>query len=62
MLPAPNLDVDLQYCFEANWKNFSLSELQQATDNFSPGNAFYMYSGFFFIIAPTIVVEPHCDA
>ncbi|XP_009772472.1 receptor-like cytosolic serine/threonine-protein kinase RBK2 isoform X1 [Nicotiana tabacum] len=38
MLPAPNLDVDLQYCFEANWKNFSLSELQQATDNFSPEN------------------------
>ncbi|MCE5166563.1 hypothetical protein HAX54_021915, partial [Datura stramonium] len=38
MLPAPNLDADLQHCFEANWKNFSLSELMQATDNFNPDN------------------------
>lgn len=37
MLPAPTLDADLQHCFEANWKNFSLSELKQATDNFSTG-------------------------
>ncbi|XP_059311065.1 receptor-like cytosolic serine/threonine-protein kinase RBK2 [Lycium ferocissimum] len=38
MLPAPNLDADLQHCFEANWKNFSLSELKQATNSFSPEN------------------------
>lgn len=37
VLPAPTLDADLQHCFEANWKNFSLSELKQATNNFSSG-------------------------
>ncbi|KAH0725826.1 hypothetical protein KY284_001691 [Solanum tuberosum] len=38
MLPAPILDADLQQCFEANWKNFSLTELKQATNNFSSDN------------------------
>ncbi|CAN4113527.1 unnamed protein product [Withania somnifera] len=38
VLPAPTLDADLQHYFEANWKNFSLSELKQATNNFNPDN------------------------
>ncbi|PWA80550.1 Protein kinase, ATP binding site-containing protein [Artemisia annua] len=35
-LPS-QLDADL-YCFEASWKNFSLSELKDATNNFSHEN------------------------
>ncbi|GKA20100.1 receptor-like cytosolic serine/threonine-protein kinase RBK2 isoform X1, partial [Tanacetum coccineum] len=31
---SSQLDADL-YCFEASWKNFSLSELKDATNNFS---------------------------
>ena len=33
----PNLDSQLCHCFEASWKNFTLPELQTATDNFSHG-------------------------
>lgn len=28
---------DLRHCFQAHWKNFLLSDLQKATDNFSRG-------------------------
>nr|GEU53123.1 receptor-like cytosolic serine/threonine-protein kinase RBK2 isoform X1 [Tanacetum cinerariifolium] len=34
---SSQLDADL-YCFEASWKNFSLSELKNATNNFSHQN------------------------
>ncbi|KAL0348735.1 UNVERIFIED_CONTAM: Receptor-like cytosolic serine/threonine-protein kinase RBK2 [Sesamum angustifolium] len=34
----PNIEADLYYCFESSWRNFTLSDLQEATDNFSPGN------------------------
>ncbi|EPS68618.1 hypothetical protein M569_06148, partial [Genlisea aurea] len=38
-LPSlPSLDADLYYCFETSWKNFSLSDLQEATNNFSHEN------------------------
>ena len=33
----PNLDSQFCHCFEASWKNFTLPELQTATDNFSHG-------------------------
>ncbi|KAA8548543.1 hypothetical protein F0562_000190 [Nyssa sinensis] len=33
----PTLDAEL-YCFKSSWKNFSLSELQTATNNFSHEN------------------------
>ncbi|XP_052189462.1 receptor-like cytosolic serine/threonine-protein kinase RBK2 [Diospyros lotus] len=36
-LDDPSLDPDL-YCFKSSWKNFSLSELQSITNNFSPEN------------------------
>ncbi|CAK9161913.1 unnamed protein product [Ilex paraguariensis] len=37
-MPAlpPNLDAEM-YFFESSWKNFSLSEIERATNNFSPG-------------------------
>ncbi|KAK4370503.1 hypothetical protein RND71_009978 [Anisodus tanguticus] len=39
MVPTPNLDTnDLRHCFQAHWKNFLLSDLQKATDNFSREN------------------------
>ncbi|XP_009760982.1 receptor-like cytosolic serine/threonine-protein kinase RBK2 isoform X1 [Nicotiana tabacum] len=38
MVPAPSLDTDLRHCFQAHWKNFFLSDLQKATDNFSREN------------------------
>ncbi|XP_027116133.1 receptor-like cytosolic serine/threonine-protein kinase RBK2 [Coffea arabica] len=34
----PNLDSQFCHCFEASWKNFTLPELQTATDNFSHDN------------------------
>ncbi|KAM6545297.1 hypothetical protein CsatB_026033 [Cannabis sativa] len=34
---ASSLDAELS-CFKSSWKNFSLSELQVATNNFSQGN------------------------
>ncbi|KAL3508016.1 hypothetical protein ACH5RR_033398 [Cinchona calisaya] len=39
-LPAlpPSLDSQLYHCFEASWKNFTLSELETATNNFSHDN------------------------
>ncbi|KAL6971388.1 hypothetical protein U1Q18_031065 [Sarracenia purpurea var. burkii] len=40
-LPAienPTLDTDDLYCFKSSWKNFSLSELETATSNFSNEN------------------------
>ncbi|KAM3308812.1 receptor-like cytosolic serine/threonine-protein kinase RBK2 [Capsicum chacoense] len=37
-VPTPNLDTDLRHCFQAHWKNFFLSDLQKATDNFSREN------------------------
>ncbi|CAI9118668.1 OLC1v1020264C1 [Oldenlandia corymbosa var. corymbosa] len=36
-LPA-TLDSQLYSCFEASWKNFSLSEIQNATNNFNHDN------------------------
>lgn len=36
-LPS-NLDAEF-YCFESSWLNFSLSDLQNATDNFSRGQS-----------------------
>ncbi|KAK2995554.1 hypothetical protein RJ640_014951 [Escallonia rubra] len=38
-MPAmpPNLDAEI-YCFESSWINFSLSDLQKATDSFSREN------------------------
>lgn len=38
-MPAlpPALDTDLTHCFESSWKNFSLSDLKSATNNFSHG-------------------------
>ncbi|KAK9020122.1 hypothetical protein V6N11_054615 [Hibiscus sabdariffa] len=40
------LDAELS-CFKSSWKNFSLSELEEATDNFSPGKGGYaeVYKG-----------------
>ncbi|KAL3626179.1 hypothetical protein CASFOL_029728 [Castilleja foliolosa] len=39
-LPAlpPHIEADLYYCFETSWKNFTLSDLKEATDNFSHDN------------------------
>ncbi|XP_075506731.1 receptor-like cytosolic serine/threonine-protein kinase RBK2 isoform X1 [Primulina tabacum] len=39
-LPAlpPHIEADLYYCFETSWKNFSLSDLQEITDNFNHDN------------------------
>ncbi|KAK6130386.1 hypothetical protein DH2020_035891 [Rehmannia glutinosa] len=39
-LPAlpPHIEADLYYCFETSWKNFTLSDLEEATDNFSHEN------------------------
>lgn len=39
-LPAlpPHIEADLYYCFETSWKNFGLADLEEATNNFSPGN------------------------
>ncbi|KAL3505814.1 hypothetical protein ACH5RR_031196 [Cinchona calisaya] len=34
----PSLDSHLHHCFETSWKNFTLSELQTATNNFSHEN------------------------
>lgn len=34
----PTVDTSLHYCFESSWKNFSLEELQTATDNFTRDN------------------------
>lgn len=34
---SPGIDSEMFYCFEASWKNFSLSDLQEATNNFSSG-------------------------
>ncbi|KAG9151077.1 hypothetical protein Leryth_002658 [Lithospermum erythrorhizon] len=31
-------ESDIFYCFESTWKNFTLSELKEATDNFSEEN------------------------
>lgn len=41
-LPAlpPHIDADLYYCFETSWKNFTLSDLEEITNNFSHGNCF----------------------
>ncbi|XP_047983455.1 receptor-like cytosolic serine/threonine-protein kinase RBK2 [Salvia hispanica] len=33
-----HLDGDLHYCFETSWKCFTLADLKEATNNFSPGN------------------------
>ncbi|XP_073314167.1 receptor-like cytosolic serine/threonine-protein kinase RBK2 isoform X2 [Primulina huaijiensis] len=33
-----HIEVDLYYCFETSWKSFSLSDLEEATDNFSHDN------------------------
>lgn len=38
-LPS-NLDTEF-YCFESSWLNFSLSELQRATNNFSRGQSLH---------------------
>ncbi|KAL4386787.1 hypothetical protein GQ457_09G022810 [Hibiscus cannabinus] len=40
------LDAEIS-CFKSSWKNFSLSELEEATDNFSPGKGGYaeVYKG-----------------
>lgn len=32
------IDGDLYYCFETSWKCFTLADLKQATNNFSPGD------------------------
>ncbi|PIM98849.1 Serine/threonine protein kinase [Handroanthus impetiginosus] len=39
-LPAlpPHIEAELYYCFEASWKNFSLTDLQEATNNFDHEN------------------------
>ncbi|KAL6548440.1 hypothetical protein OROGR_008861 [Orobanche gracilis] len=39
-LPAlpPHIEADLYYCFETSWKNFTLTDLEEATDNFSHEN------------------------
>ncbi|CAA0839910.1 Protein kinase superfamily protein [Striga hermonthica] len=39
-LPAlpPHIEADLYYCFETSWKNFMLSDLEEATQNFSHEN------------------------
>ncbi|KAL6532292.1 hypothetical protein OROGR_014262 [Orobanche gracilis] len=39
-LPAlpPHIEADLYYCFETSWKNFTLTNLEEATDNFSHEN------------------------
>ncbi|KAK4483270.1 hypothetical protein RD792_010455, partial [Penstemon davidsonii] len=34
----PNIEADLYYCFETSWKNFTLSDLKAATNNFSHDN------------------------
>lgn len=31
------IDGDLYYCFETSWKCFTLADLKEATNNFSPG-------------------------
>lgn len=41
-----NLDSELSF-FKASWKNFSLSELQVATDNFSKGQHYKLFSSEF---------------
>ncbi|KAK6160651.1 hypothetical protein DH2020_004032 [Rehmannia glutinosa] len=35
---APQIEANLYYCFETSWKNFTLSDLEEATDNFSHEN------------------------
>lgn len=40
-LPS-QLDPDF-YCFESSWLNFTLSDLQKATNNFSRGTNFLIY-------------------
>ncbi|XP_073308313.1 receptor-like cytosolic serine/threonine-protein kinase RBK2 [Primulina huaijiensis] len=39
-LPAlpTQIEADLYYCFETSWKSFSLSDLEEATNNFSHDN------------------------
>lgn len=39
LLP-PNLEADLYHCFQNSWINYSLAELEEATNNFSPGMQF----------------------
>ncbi|KAK9052756.1 hypothetical protein SSX86_029386 [Deinandra increscens subsp. villosa] len=34
----PQEDTEFLHCFEASWTNFSLADLNSATDNFSPEN------------------------
>ncbi|KAL9161455.1 hypothetical protein ABFS82_07G022700 [Erythranthe guttata] len=34
----PHIEADLYYCFETSWKNFTLSDLEEATNNFSHEN------------------------
>ncbi|KAI3469472.1 hypothetical protein Pfo_026135 [Paulownia fortunei] len=34
----PHIEADLYYCFETSWKNFTLPDLQEATNNFSHEN------------------------
>ncbi|KAL2470008.1 Protein kinase superfamily protein [Abeliophyllum distichum] len=35
---SPGIDSEMFYCFEASWRNFSLSDLQTATNNFNSEN------------------------
>ncbi|XP_051129306.1 receptor-like cytosolic serine/threonine-protein kinase RBK2 [Andrographis paniculata] len=34
----PNVEAELYYCFQNSWTNFSLTELEEATNNFSHEN------------------------
>ena len=37
---STQLDGDLYYCFETSWKCFTLTDLKEATNNFSPGDSY----------------------
>lgn len=47
LLLNPPLDAEL-YCLRSSWKNFSLEELQNATNGFSPGLYLFSFSLFFY--------------
>lgn len=51
-IPALPHDLDAElHCFEASWTNFSLADLQSATDNFSRGLYLLKYSN----ITPSVL-------